>query len=119
MDGKLSLLMIKRLVFMVVEKSIDAIKALKNKIIEFHLFNVKKLIILALTIFGFIIVSTIYAKDTFNVELKCKGHDQEYCDIVKNADNDTSFILRDMRYPEVDKVNENIFHVYGSCGSPC
>ena len=62
---------------------------------------------------------TVYAKDAFNVELKCKGHDQEYCDIVKKSDNKTSFILRDVRYPEVDKVNETIFHAYGSCGSPC
>ncbi|MBZ6533215.1 hypothetical protein HZZ11_07045 [Acinetobacter seifertii] len=111
--------MIKRLVFMVIEKSINVLKDLKNKIIKFYLFYITKLTILALTFFGFIIGSTIYAKDTFNVELKCKGHDQEYCDAVKNADNKTNFILRDMRYPEVDKVNENIFHAYGSCGSPC
>lgn len=68
---------------MVVEKSINILKNLKNKIIKLYLFNIKKLTILALIFFGFIIGSTIYAKDTFNVELKCKGHDQEYCDIVK------------------------------------
>ena len=119
MNVKLSLLMIKRLVFMVVEKGINVIEDLKNKIIEFYLFNIKKLIIVALIFWGFIVGSTVYAKDTFNVELKCKGHDQEYCDIVKNSDNKTSFILRDMRYPEVDKVNETIFHAHGSCGSPC
>lgn len=111
--------MIKKLVFMVVEKSINVIEDLKNKIIEFYLFNINKLTVLALTFCGFIIGSTVYAKNTFNVELKCKGHDQEYCDVVKNSDNKTSFILRNMRYPEVEKVNENIFHAYGSCGSPC
>lgn len=111
--------MIKKLVFMVVEKSINVIEGLKNKIIEFYLFNINKLTVLALTFCGFIIGSTVYAKNTFNVELKCKGHDQEYCDVVKNSDNKTSFILRNMRYPEVEKVNENIFHAYGSCGSPC
>lgn len=75
--------MVKRLVYMVVEKGINVIDDLKNKIIEFYLFNIKKLIIVALIFWGFIIGSTVYAKDAFNVELKCKGHDQEYCDVVK------------------------------------
>ncbi len=68
---------------MVIEKSINVLKDLKNKIIKFYLFYITKLTIFALTFCGFIIGSTIYAKDTFNVELKCKGHDQEYCDVVK------------------------------------
>ncbi|CAI3135621.1 hypothetical protein MWMV8_MWMV8_01018 [Acinetobacter calcoaceticus] len=97
----------------------NMIEILQSKRSQFYLFNINSLIILALTFCGVIISSTVYAKDIFNVELKCKGHDQEYCDIVKNSDNQTTFILRNMRYPEVDKVNENIFHAYGSCGSPC
>lgn len=97
----------------------NMIEILKSKRSQFYLFNINSLIILALAFCGVIISSTVYAKDIFNVELKCKGHDQEYCDIVKNSDNKTTFILRNMRYPEVDKVNENIFHAYGSCGSPC
>jgi hypothetical protein len=95
------------------------IEILQSKRARFYLFNIKNLIIIAFTFCGVIITSTIYAKDIFNVELKCKGYDQEYCDIVKNSDNKTIFILRNMRYPEVDKVNENVFHAYGSCGSPC
>jgi hypothetical protein len=95
------------------------IEILQSKKAKFYLFNIKNLIIVALTFCGVIITSTIYAKDIFNVELKCKGHDQEYCDIVKNSDNKNIFILRNMRYPGVDKVNENVFHAYGSCGSPC
>jgi len=95
------------------------IEILQSKRSQFYLFNINSLIILALAFCGVIISSTVYAKDIFNVELKCKGHDQEYCDIVKNSDNKTTFILINMRYPEVDKVNENIFHAYGSCGSPC
>ena len=97
----------------------NMIEILQSKRSQFYLFNINSLIILALAFCGVIISSTVYAKDIFNVELKCKGHDQEYCDIVKNSDNKTTFILRNMRYPEVDKVNENIFHAYGSCGSPC
>lgn len=97
----------------------NMIEILQSKRSQFYLFNINSLIILALAFCGVIISSTVYAKDIFNVELKCKGNDQEYCDIVKNSDNKTTFILRNMRYPEVDKVNENIFHAYGSCGSPC
>ncbi|MGE9757568.1 hypothetical protein ACQP6U_09195 [Acinetobacter baumannii] len=97
----------------------NMIEILQSKRSQFYLFDINSLIILALAFCGVIISSTIYAKDIFNVELKCKGNDQEYCDIVKNSDNKTTFILRNMRYPEVDKVNENIFHAYGSCGSPC
>lgn len=41
---------------MVVEKSINMLKNLKNKIIKLYLFNIKKLTILALIFFGFIIV---------------------------------------------------------------
>ncbi|MGB8810291.1 MAG: hypothetical protein WCD17_13115 [Acinetobacter calcoaceticus] len=97
----------------------NMIEILQSKRSQFYLFDINSLIILALAFCGVIISSTVYAKDIFNVELKCKGNDQEYCDIVKNSDNKTTFILRNMRYPEVDKVNENIFHAYGSCGSPC
>jgi len=97
----------------------NMIEILQGKRSQFYLFNINILTILALAFCGVIISSTVYAKDIFNVELKCKGKDQEYCDIVKNSDNKTTFILRNMRYPEVDKVNENIFHAYGSCGSPC
>lgn len=97
----------------------NMIEILQSKRSQFYLFYINSLIILALAFCGVIISSTVYAKDIFNVELKCKGNDQEYCDIVKNSDNKTTFILRNMRYPEVDKVNENIFHAYGSCGSPC
>ena len=111
--------MMKILMAVVVEKSMNMIEILKSKRSQFYLFNINSLIILALAFCGVIISSTVYAKDIFNVELKCKGHDQEYCDIVKNSDNKTTFILINMRYPEVDKVNENIFHAYGSCGSPC
>ena len=109
----------KKLLDVVVEKSMNMIEILQMKIIHFFLFHIKNLIILVLTFCGAIIGSNIYAKDIFNVELKCKGHDQEYCDIVKNSDNKINFILKNMRYPQVDKVNENIFHAYGSCGSPC
>lgn len=97
----------------------NMIETLQSKRSQFYLFDINSLIILALAFCGVIISSTVYAKDIFNVELKCKGNDQEYCDIVKNSDNKTTFILRNMRYPEVDKVNGNIFHTYGSCGSPC
>ncbi|MBN6539952.1 hypothetical protein [Acinetobacter pittii] len=97
----------------------NMIETLQSKRSQFYLFDINSLIILALAFCGVIISSTVYAKDIFNVELKCKGNDQEYCDIVKNSDNKTTFILRNMRYPEVDKVNGNIFHAYGSCGSPC
>lgn len=111
--------MMKILIAVVVEKSMNMIEILQSKRSQFYLFDINSLIILALAFCGVIISSTVYAKDIFNVELKCKGNDQEYCDIVKNSDNKTTFILRNMRYPEVDKVNENIFHAYGSCGSPC
>ncbi|MFL9566992.1 hypothetical protein, partial [Acinetobacter baumannii] len=97
----------------------NMIEILQSKRSQFYLLDINSLIILALAFCGVIISSTVYAKDIFNVELKCKGNDQEYCDIVKNSDNKTTFILRNMRYPEVDKVNENTFHAYGSCGSPC
>ncbi|MHA3115737.1 hypothetical protein ACX1N0_06260 [Acinetobacter sp. ANC 4635] len=92
---------------------------LQKKIMQIFLSKSRKISIMTLVFGGLIIASNIYAKDLFDVELKCKGNDQEYCDIVKNSNNKTTFILRDMRYPQVDKVNENIFHAYGSCGSPC
>ena len=109
----------KKLLDVIVEKSMNMIKILPRKIIHFFLFKIKILIILALTFCGVIIGSNVYAKEIFNVELKCKDHNQEYCDIIKNSDNKTTFILKNMRYPQVDKVNENLFHAYGSCGSPC
>ena len=111
--------MVKKLKVADVERSMNMIKVLQRRLIEFFVFNIKNLTILALSFSGVIIGSSIYAKNIFNVELKCKGHDQEYCDIVKNSDNKTTFILKNMRYPQVDKVNENLFHTYGSCGSPC
>jgi hypothetical protein len=102
-----------------VERNMNMIEILQKKIIDFLLLNIKKIIILTLSFSGLIIASNLYAKDLFDVELKCKGSSQEYCDIVKKTDNETTFILKNMRYPQVDKLSENIFHAYGSCGSPC
>lgn len=48
---------------MVIEKSINVLKDLKNKIIKLYLFYITKLTIFALTFCGFIIGSTNYAKD--------------------------------------------------------
>ncbi|TCB33222.1 hypothetical protein E0H86_00850 [Acinetobacter sp. ANC 4635] len=107
----------KKLLDVGVEKNMNEI--LQKKIMQIFLSKSRKISIMTLVFGGLIIASNIYAKDLFDVELKCKGNDQEYCDIVKNSNNKTTFILRDMRYPQVDKVNENIFHAYGSCGSPC
>lgn len=63
--------------------------------------------------------TVVYAKGIFKVSLNCKGQDQEYCDIVKYSDNKISFILKNIREPQIEKMNENIFHAYGSCGSSC
>lgn len=97
----------------------NMIEFFKSTIIQFFRFYIKNILIFTFTFSGGVAGSNIYANDLFSVELKCKGYDQEYCDIVKKSDNNTIFILRNMRYPQLDKVNENIFHAYGSCGSPC
>ena len=70
----------------------NMIKVLQRRLIEFFVFNIKNLTILALSFSGVITGSSIYAKNIFNVELICKGHDQEYCDIVKNSDKNFSNI---------------------------
>lgn len=75
--------MMKILIAVVVEKSMNMIEILQSKRSQFYLLDINSLIILALAFCGVIISSTVYAKDIFNVELKCKGNDQEYCDIVK------------------------------------
>lgn len=64
-------------------------------------------------------ISTSYAKDKFTVELKCKDKESEYCDVIKHINNNDIYILKNMRYPQVDRVNNEVFHIYGSCGSPC
>lgn len=101
------------------EKNMKMIENLQSKIIHFFIFNSRKIIILALTFFGIILVSNCYADDIFNVELKCKDRDQENCDVIKKSNKKTTFILKKMRYPQVDRISPNVYHVYGSCGSPC
>ncbi|OTT27450.1 hypothetical protein CAS82_15615, partial [Acinetobacter baumannii] len=60
----------------------NMIEILQSKRSQFYLLDINSLIILALAFCGVIISSTVYAKDIFNVELKCKGNDQEYCDMA-------------------------------------
>ncbi len=78
-----------------------------------------KLFFKVLISFSFVASFSVYASDSFNVELQYKGQNKEYCDIFKNEGNKKSFILKSMRYPQVNKVNDKIFHAYGSYGSPC
>lgn len=70
--------------------------------------------------FCFVILNiTVYARDNFKVEIKCNNKESEYCDVVKYLNNNKIIILRNMRYPQIEKINEEVFHIYGSCGSPC
>ncbi len=78
--------------------------------------RIKSLIIFSFLLF---LSSMVYAKDEFKVEIKCNDKENEYCDVVKYLDDKKLFILENMRYPQVDKINGEVFHVYGSCGSPC
>ena len=79
------------------------------------MINMKRVIIF---LFFVMLYIKAYASDDFKVEKKCKNKESEYCDVIKYFNNKI-FILKNMRYPQVDKVNEEVFHVYGSCGSPC
>lgn len=72
-------------------------------------------LIFLLTIFSF----NVYAKDDFNVILKCKDELESSCNVYKILNNKKTVILEDMRAPQVKKLNNDFYQVYGSCGNPC
>lgn len=57
--------------------------------------------------------------NSFKVYQKCTAGEKSVCTIYKNTDGVEDGILEDTRSPTVSKVNEQFYHVAGSCGSPC
>lgn len=81
-----------------------------------YLVSLRKIAIL----FCFILFSTVvFSNDIFSVKLECKSKNQEYCNVIKVVDGEKIVILDNVRYPSINKVNNIVFHVSGSCGSPC
>lgn len=68
----------------------------------------------------FTLLSTfVFSNDKFNVKLECNSKNKEYCNVVKVIDDKKTVILDSVRHPNINQINNETFHISGSCGSPC
>lgn len=74
------------------------------------------------TIFGLVIlitVSTCYANNQFEVTMKCTDDFQFDCEIIKNVDGKKTIELKNVRSPQIKRLNNDFYHLSSTCGSPC
>lgn len=77
-------------------------------------------------IFGYIIfllmiiTSHVHAGESkFDVKLSCSDEFHYHCDINKFINGEKSVILKDIRSPQIIKLNNDFYQVSATCGSPC
>lgn len=63
--------------------------------------------------------SGIYAKDSLNVTSKCDDEYEMSCDVYSSVRGNVKKVLEKVKSPVINKVNDNLFYVKASCGSPC
>ena len=61
-----------------------------------------------------------FAKDkTFNVYKKCHDEMEWSCDVIRNTNGKKVKVYGGMKSPNIERLNQNYYHVQMSCGSPC
>lgn len=71
-------------------------------------------------IFLFILLSfSVYAKNDFNVTSQCTDEYEMHCDVYSSVGNKKNKILEDIKSPVIKQINDSLFYVKTSCGSPC
>ena len=96
------------------------IEIFKRKITEVTGFNIKKTFISIFLLSGIIFGFNIYANDdTFVVSAKCKDEYSSNCDIVRTINSMNEIVIKDVKLLNISKINQNLYKVKISCGSPC
>ncbi|MEG1475990.1 MAG: hypothetical protein RSC10_09620 [Longicatena sp.] len=92
----------------------------KKKILEFLGFNMKKIGISIFILSGFIFSFSVYAEDdTFVISSKCKDEYNSSCNIIRTVNDKSEIVIKDVKLLNISKVNQNLYKVKTSCGSPC
>lgn len=60
-----------------------------------------------------------YAKDDFNVISQCSDEYEMDCSVYRFSESKNKEIIKGIKSPYVKKINDNLFYVKSSCGSPC
>ncbi|SEO69587.1 hypothetical protein SAMN04487817_11097 [Acinetobacter sp. yr461] len=72
--------------------------------------------LLSTIIFSF----NLYANDdTFVVSAKCKDEYNSSCDIVRTVNAQNEIVIKGVKLLNISKINQNLYKVKTSCGSPC
>ena len=96
------------------------IEIFKRKITEVTGFNMKKTFISIFLLSGIIFSFNIYANnDNFIVSAKCKDEYSFNCDIVRTVNSQSEIVIKDIKLLNISKINQNLYKVKTSCGSPC
>lgn len=103
-----------------VEKSMNMIEIFKRTTTQVSRINMKKTFI-SISLLSTIIFSfNLYANDdTFVVSAKCKDEYNSSCDIVRTVNAQNEIVIKGVKLLNISKINQNLYKVKTSCGSPC
>ncbi|MEN8411826.1 hypothetical protein ABFP33_17900 [Acinetobacter bereziniae] len=98
----------------------NMIEIFKRKITEVAGVNMKKTFISIFLLSGIIFSFNVYANDnTFVVSAKCKDEYNSSCDIVRTVNTENEIVIKGVKLLNISKINQNLYKVKTSCGSPC
>ena len=96
------------------------IKIFKQKIIVLSIFNLKQIGVSICLSSGSILSSDVCAEDdSFVVSAKCKDEYNSSCDIVRTLNAKNEIVINDVKLLNISRINQNLYKVKTSCGSPC
>lgn len=103
-----------------VEKSMNMIEIFKRKTTQVSRLNMKKTFISIFLLSTIIFSFNLYANgDTFVVSAKCKDEYNSSCDIVRTVNAQNEIVIKGVKLLNISKINQNLYKVKTSCGSPC
>ncbi|MDA3559075.1 hypothetical protein MKL42_16450 [Acinetobacter sp. AOR15_HL] len=98
----------------------NMIEIFKRTTTQVSRINMKKTFI-SISLLSTIIFSfNLYANDdTFVVSAKCKDEYNSSCDIVRTVNAQNEIVIKGVKLLNISKINQNLYKVKTSCGSPC
>ncbi|HHP7908729.1 hypothetical protein [Acinetobacter baumannii] len=98
----------------------NMIEIFKRKTTQVSRFNMKKTFISTFLLSTIIFSFNLYANDdTFVVSAKCKDEYNSSCDIVRTVNAHNEIVIKGVKLLNISKINQNLYKVKTSCGSPC
>lgn len=78
--------------------------------------NFISILLLSVIIFG---INAHANDDNFLVYAKCKDEYNSSCDIVRTVNTQNEIVIKGVKLLNILRINQNLYKVKTSCGSPC